>query len=377
MAGIYLHIPFCRKLCYYCDFHFVATLKYKEPMLKALKREIELRSHEWKDELFQTVYFGGGTPSVLSVEELKSLFVAIEENFQVADDAEITLEANPDDLNGEYLAQLANETPVNRLSIGIQSFSDSDLQLMNRRHTAAEAVQAVINAQQAGFYNLNIDLIYAVPGLSLEQWENNINTFLELKIPHLSAYHLGIEPKTVFDYLRRKNKISAIDEAVSQQHYQLLTNLMRKNHYQHYEISNFALEGYYSKHNNGYWKGHKYIGIGPSAHSYNGFRRSWNVSNNTLFCQSLLEEIGNHVSGETIDETMAYNEYMLTSLRTSQGASFTDIGRLFGTEKLTHTRNILQALAPGGNLILTDSGFSIKEHAWLVSDSLISEFFIT
>ncbi len=345
-------------------------------MLKALKKEIQLRSHEWKNELFQTVYFGGGTPSVLSVEELKSLFASISENYHVADRAEITLEANPDDLNSEYLSQLAHETPVNRLSIGIQSFSDADLQLMNRRHTAAEARQAVINAQQVGFYNLNIDLIYAVPGLGMEQWEANIRNFLELKIPHLSAYHLGIEPKTVFDYLRRKNKMTPVDEAVSQQHYQVLTDMLRSNNYQHYEISNFALEGFYSKHNTGYWKGEKYIGIGPSAHSYNGLQRSWNISNNTLYCQSVLDGIGNHASSEDIDETMAYNEYMLTSLRTSQGASFIHIEQVFGSERLKHTRRILQNLEKGGNFTLSDSGFSIREHAWLVSDTLISEYFI-
>lgn len=376
MAGFYIHIPFCKKVCYYCDFHFVATLKYKDQMLEAMQKEIVNRSQEWKETRFNTLYFGGGTPSVLSIDEIKRLIDTIFSNYYFIDDIELTLEANPDDLTKAYLKDLKSKTEINRFSIGTQSFHDEDLKLMNRRHTGVEAVNSIRNAQEAGFENLNIDLIYGVPGLTMEGWKSNIETFVELKAPHLSAYHLMFEPKTVFDHMRKKNKIQPVDDTISQRHYSLLTDELKWKGYRHYEISNFAMNGHFSKHNTNYWLGEKYIGIGPSAHSFNGATRRWNVANNTKYCSELESGSNDYFTVEELTETNRFNEYILTSLRTEYGADYTYIADHFGSQILDKLKQGIKRFKPEEHYQLTDKGFRLSESGWLISDFIMRELFI-
>lgn len=375
MAGFYVHIPFCRKVCYYCDFHFVATLKYKDEMLKALHREIELRSKEWQGTTFETLYFGGGTPSVLSVEEIKQLCDKIFEHYRFNNAIEFTLEANPDDLNAKYLKALSNQTNINRLSIGTQSFRDKDLKLMNRRHNGSEAIDSIKNAQNIGFSNLNIDLIYGTPGLSEQGWRENIETFLRLQAPHLSAYHLAFEPKTVFDHFRKKNKLQPVEDSISQKHYAILTETLKANEFSHYEISNFAKQDAYSQHNTNYWLGSKYIGIGPSAHSFNGNTRCWNVANNTQYCKNVLSGNSEYQTTEELTKTDRFNEYLLTSLRTHWGVDYAKIEDTFGSHKLRYLQNTLQKFKEQEQYTFTSKGFKLNEQAWLISDYIIRELF--
>jgi oxygen-independent coproporphyrinogen III oxidase len=375
MAGFYVHIPFCRKVCYYCDFHFVATLKYKDVMLKAILEEIKLRSPQWNHVLFDTLYFGGGTPSVLSAEELNRLTDQITKYYNFSHNIEFTLEANPDDLTEIYLKQLKGATNINRLSIGTQSFHDKDLRLMNRRHTGEEAYNSIYNAQQMGFHNLNIDLIYGTPGLTNAEWEENLLKFVELNVPHLSAYHLRFEAKTVFEHMRKKNRIIPVDEDISQQQYTILINKLRQNNYKHYEISNFAKEGHFSKHNNNYWLGGHYLGIGPSAHSFTGEKRSWNIANNTRYCKSILEDSNDYYTVEELSLTNRFNEYIITSLRTFWGLNTEYIKQTFGEMYVGHTLKVLDKLATDQHFVKTEKGFALKESGWLISDFIMRELF--
>lgn len=375
MAGFYIHIPFCKKVCYYCDFHFVATLKYKDQMVDAMLKEIELRSKSWNKEEFQTLYFGGGTPSVLSVDEINRLVTKIYKNYKFSSKIEFTLEANPDDLTPEYLKSLKENTTVNRLSIGTQSFRDVDLKTMNRRHSGEEAYTSIKNAQDKGFTNLNIDLIYGLPGLTDVAWEDNIAKFLELEAPHLSAYHLSFEPKTVFDHLRKKNKLHPVKDDISQSHYKTLISSLKRNGFQHYEISNFAKDDYYSNHNTNYWLGASYIGIGPSAHSYDGTQRSWNVSNNTKYCKDILAEKDSFYTTEELSISDRYNEYILTSLRTHWGVNVGLIGQRFGENYSSHLRDTIQRFSEGEHYEKTDIGFKLSEKGWLIADFILRELF--
>lgn len=375
MAGFYIHIPFCKEVCYYCDFHFVATLKYKDQMVEAMLKEIELRSKSWNHEEFQTLYFGGGTPSVLSIDEINRLVTKIFERYNFSSTIEFTLEANPDDLTPDYLKSLKKSTPVNRLSIGTQSFRDVDLKTMNRRHTGEEAYSSIKNAQDIGFSNLNIDLIYGVPGLTDAAWEENISKFLALDIPHLSAYHLTFEPKTVFDHLRKKNKLHPVKDDISQSQYKTLISSLKRNGFQHYEISNFAKEGYYSNHNTNYWLGASYIGIGPSAHSFDGKQRSWNVSNNTKYCKDILAENNSFYTLEDLSISDQFNEYILTSLRTHWGVNIEFIAQRFGERFTNHLLNTIHKFNEGEHYEKTDIGFKLSEKGWLIADYIMRELF--
>lgn len=375
MAGFYIHIPFCRKVCYYCDFHFVATLKYKDAMIDALIREIESKAADWEGVEFKTLYFGGGTPSVLSVDEISRISDTVFKHYQFNNEIEYTLEANPDDLTSEYLRQLKKQTSINRLSIGTQSFHDADLKIMNRRHNGTEAITSIKTAQDTGFLNLNIDLIYGVPGLSNEGWRSNINQFLKLEAPHLSAYHLTFEPKTVFDHMRKKDKLQPVNDSISQEHYGLLIQQLKESGFTHYEISNFAREGHFSKHNNSYWLGDKYIGIGPSAHSFNGNSRIWNVSNNTKYTKSLLESNSDYFTVENLSITDRFNEYILTSLRTQWGVDVQHISDEFGKIYADYFTAKINAFNEGEQYIKTAKGYKLTEEAWLISDYIIRELF--
>lgn len=375
MAGFYIHIPLCRKVCYYCDFHFVASLSKKDSLIDSILIEIEQRSQEWADSSFSTIYFGGGTPSVLSIDEINTITSQIEKYHNIDDSIEFTLEANPDDLTPGYLERLKNDTKVNRLSIGIQSFHDRDLKFINRRHNGEQARLSILNTKKAGFSNITIDLIYGIPGLNNNEWEKNIMTFIELDIPHLAAYHLSIEPKTVFGVFQKRNKIQAIDEDISVQQYNLLTSILSKQGYEHYEISNFAKNGMSSKHNTAYWQGKKYIGIGPSAHSFDGNNRRWNISNNTRYCQSLINNLQDYYESENLSVNDRFNDYLLTSLRTIWGANLGFIKKEFGEQYYRHCSNKIEKYSDSEQITLREDNFRISEKGWLVSDAILSDFF--
>ncbi|TZF86134.1 radical SAM family heme chaperone HemW (plasmid) [Pedobacter sp. BS3] len=330
MAGIYLHIPFCKKACYYCDFHFSTSLKYKPEMLQAMKKELALQKDYLSGQEIQTLYFGGGTPSILDAEDIQSLMDEVNRYHSVAADAEITLEANPDDLTPQKVKAL-RRTPVNRFSIGIQSFFDEDLRWMNRAHTSAEADSAIKRVQDAGFENITADLIYGYPLLSDDKWKSNMHNLLQLDIPHLSAYSMTVEPRTALASFIRKGKQQAMNDAQSSSQFLLLSDTLTGAGFEHYEISNFARPGRYSQHNTNYWRGVPYLGIGPSAHSFNGISRQWTVANNARYMEAIEQ---GRVSAETELLTIEnrVNEYIMTSLRTIWGMNLDKIHSDFGTD---------------------------------------------
>jgi oxygen-independent coproporphyrinogen-3 oxidase len=376
MAGLYIHIPFCKKACYYCDFHSVASLKDKSELLQALRKELILRKEEWISHTFDTIYFGGGTPTVLSVEEIQQLILTIFENYTFENNLEFTIEANPDDLSSSYLDNLRKKTPVNRLSIGIQSFHDGILKFLNRRHNSTQALESIIHAKNAGFTNITVDLIYGIPGLTETEWKKTLNLFFSLNINHLSAYHLGIEPKTVFSVWQKKGKFIPIKEEESIKQYETLITTMKQNEFQHYEISNFAKNKQFSKHNTSYWNSVPYLGIGPSAHSYVNNQRRWNISNNSKYIVSILNNRNDYFEQETLSLQDQFNDYILTSLRTSQGLNISYIRDNFGTKHYNHCLNVYRRMKESNNIILDNEKLYISEKGWFVSDYLISEFFI-
>ncbi|MHB8206502.1 radical SAM family heme chaperone HemW [Mucilaginibacter sp.] len=317
MAGIYLHIPFCKQACHYCDFHFSTSLKYKGELVEALIKEIQLQKKYLNGESIDTIYFGGGTPSLLSETEISLLINTITGLHSVAADAEITLEANPDDLDKAKLLAL-RQTPINRFSIGIQSFFDEDLQWMNRVHRANEAESAVKRAQDMGFENITVDLIYGYPLLTDQKWKFNTDKVFELNVPHVSAYSMTVEPRTALASFIKQKKQTAMNDEQSAAQFTFLMDAMQTKGFEHYEISNFCKPGFYSRHNSNYWKGVKYLGIGPSAHSYNGETRQWNIANNTKYMQGLGSGM---IPAETeiLSDIDKLNEYIMTSLRTSWG----------------------------------------------------------
>ncbi len=373
MAGLYVHIPFCRQQCNYCDFHFTVSFKQKERILAALKQEIKQREEEAENIIYQSVYIGGGTPSVLSADELEDLFSLLHKHYKIESRAEITIETNPDDLKKDFLKSLKNSTPVNRLSIGIQSFHDKDLHLMNRLHTSAGALKSIEDSKAAGFNNISLDLIYGFPSTSDTDWRNNLRILEKLKIPHFSAYHLTIEPKTVFAYYRKKGMIKEISEEESLSQFETLMEFASQAGYEHYEISNFAKPGFYSKHNLGYWTQKPYLGFGPSAHSFNGIKRRWNVANNTLYIQAIEKGMPDYYSWEEIDTSKAYNEYVLTSLRTIWGIDLDYLEKWFGEDFLKLCLLEAEKFLKSGELILEDRKLCLSNEGKLIADYVISE----
>jgi oxygen-independent coproporphyrinogen-3 oxidase len=279
LAGVYIHIPFCKQACYYCNFHFSTSLRLKDVLIPAILKEIELRSIHADNEVIQTIYFGGGTPSLLSMDDINAILSSLNKNFNISDSAEISLEANPDDITIEKLNGWRN-AGINRLSIGIQSFIERDLQWMNRAHNVSQALSCIHLARESGFNNFSIDLIFGVPGLSNSEWENNVQTVIDLQVPHISSYALTVEPKTALQKMIVTKKKENVNADIQAEQYHILMKKMNEAGYEHYEISNFAKPGFRSRHNSSYWQSEKYIGIGPSAHSYNGKERMWNKANN-------------------------------------------------------------------------------------------------
>jgi len=339
MSGIYIHIPFCKQACHYCDFHFSTSMKKKEDMLLAIAKELKMRKNESASEQIETIYFGGGTPSVLTLEEINFLIETVYENYSVSDTPEITLEANPDDLSSEKILELS-KSKINRLSIGIQSFFEDDLQMMNRAHNSNEAI-ACLKESTKYFDTISVDLIYGIPGMSNEKWKQNIETALSFGIPHISSYALTVEPRTALYKLIQTGKIAAPDDEVAQEHFLILVEMLEASQFIHYELSNFAKENYFSRNNSAYWLGKKYIGIGPSAHSYDGVSRSWNVSNNTIYIKSITDTILPKET-EILSVTDRYNEYIMTGLRTVWGVSLVRIETEFGNQYLKYLQKQVQ-----------------------------------
>lgn len=328
MSGIYIHIPFCKQACHYCDFHFSTSLKKKETLIQALITELELRKKAFDNVIVSTIYFGGGTPSLLSDEEIQAIIKAVYKNFEVAENPEITLEANPDDLTDAKIKELA-ASPINRLSIGIQSFFEDDLKAMNRAHNASEA-QACLEKATRYFDNITIDLIYGIPNMSLEKWQQNLDIAFQFGINHISSYALTVEPKTALDSFIKKGAYPPVNEALAQSHFNHLVAETKKQGFVHYEVSNFGKPHFFSKHNTSYWQGKPYLGIGPSAHSFLGKTRSWNVANNTKYIQAISQGELPETS-EVLSVTDQYNEYVMTGLRTIWGVSLDKIENDFGT----------------------------------------------
>ena len=331
MAGIYIHIPFCKQACHYCDFHFSTSLKHKTHLVKSINKELFLRKSELKSEFIETIYFGGGTPSLLSPDEIRSILKTIFNDFEVVLNPEITFEVNPDDIDENYL-KVIKKLGVNRLSIGIQSFFSNDLNLMNRSHDALQAEQ-VLELVSKYFKNFSVDLIYGTPGLTNEMWIKNIDTVLKYNTPHISSYALTIEKDTALSHFINKGIVKPVSDEQSQEHFQILVNKLIDVGFIHYELSNFGKPNKFSKNNSSYWNGGLYLGIGPSAHSYNGKTRSWNIANNLKYISSISKGILPS-DVEVLTKIDRYNERIMTGLRTMWGVSFIQIEKDFGKDYL-------------------------------------------
>lgn len=372
MAGLYIHIPFCKQACHYCDFHFSTSLKKKDEMVQALAKEIRMRKDEFADETVETIYFGGGTPSILPIADLKMLIDQVYENYTVAENPEITVEANPDDLSEERIIALS-ENKVNRLSIGIQSFFEEDLKLMNRAHNAAEAKKCLEIATKY-FDNITADLIYGIPGLTNEKWLQNIQTLLDLNIPHISSYALTVEPKTALQKFIKQGTVPQLDDAVAHEQFLMLVDILEANEFIHYELSNFGKENYFSRNNSAYWLGKKYLGIGPSAHSYDGTNRSWNIANNTIYIKALAENRLPHET-ETLTATDRYNEYVMTGLRTIWGVSLDKIRTEFGENMLHYLVENAQRYLDDEKLVLENNILRTTKKGKFFCDGIASDLF--
>jgi len=383
MSGIYIHIPFCKQACHYCDFHFSTNLKKKDEMVLALAKEIEMRKSEFQDEIVETIYFGGGTPSILQIADLKFLIDEVYRNYKVVKNPEITVEANPDDLMENRIIELS-KNKVNRLSIGIQSFFEDDLKMMNRAHNVEEAKSCLEIATQY-FDNISIDLIYGIPDssqngeqakqMSNEKWLQNIETALSFNVPHISSYALTVEPKTALHSFIQKGTIPQPNDEVAQEHFQILVDTLSKNGFIHYELSNFGKENYFSKNNSSYWLGKKYIGIGPSAHSYDGKNRGWNVSNNSLYIKS-IQENKLPIEIETLTKTDRYNEYIMTSLRTIWGISLERVEQEFGKTYLDYLNQQATKFIVNHLLFVNDNILRTTKKGKFLSDGIASDLFL-
>ncbi len=373
MAGIYIHIPFCKQACYYCDFHFSTSLKRKNELISSICKEIQLRKNEISGDI-KTIYFGGGTPSILKTEEINLIINEVYHNFKVEDNIEITLEANPDDLSEEKIIQLSR-SKINRLSIGIQSFFNTDLILMNRAHNHKEAATCLELATQY-FENISIDLIYGIPGLSDQRWVENLEKAISFGVPHLSSYALTVEPKTALKKQIDVGKVKPVSEKDSHRHYLILLAKMKKHGFVNYEFSNFGKEGFYSQNNMAYWQGKNYLGVGPSAHSFDGKKRSWNINNNIKYIHA-IQENKLPIEREVLTITDRYNEYLMTGLRTMWGVSISKIDLEFGKAFATYLlKQAEKPLEEGLLKIHNKDTLLITEKGKFLSDGIASNLFM-
>ena len=373
MAGIYIHIPFCKQACHYCNFHFSTSLVAKNDFIAALLKEIVLQAGYLQGEQVDTVYFGGGTPSLLSEAELLDILYTLRRYFTIRDDAEVTLEANPDDLSADALSALKSAR-INRLSIGVQSFFEEDLRWMNRAHNSSQSITCIEEAQKVGFSNISIDLIYGTPGLTDEKWYDNVQRAINFNIPHLSCYALTVEPKTALDHFIKTGKYTDVDAEQQARQFLLLMDWMEAADYEHYEISNFARPGRRSKHNTSYWKGKKYLGLGPSAHSFNGVSRQWNIANNALYIQSLQQgQVPFEI--ETLTPTQQLNEYIMTSLRTIEGLNIHYVTFHFGQDISDTIMRSAEKYKDAGNMHWDGERLRLTRAGKLLADGIAADLF--
>ena len=374
MAGIYLHIPFCRKRCHYCDFFKSTDLSQKARLIEGLKKELESRAFEFASEEINTIYLGGGTPSVLLIDELKDLLQTIRQNYRVSPEAETTMEANPDDLSQAILSAL-REIGFNRLSMGVQSFSESDLKLMNRRHGVMQAIQSVKWAKKAGFSNISIDLIYGLPNQTLEEWERNVRIAVELDVQHISAYNLTYHEGTVFYDRLKKGILKELPDELSLQQFEILISILKEAGFEHYEISNFCKPGLYSQHNSSYWKSKKYLGIGPSAHSFDLQTRRWNVSSVSGYLDG-IENNKPYSESEILTEQDRFNDYIITGLRTIWGISAEVIQAEFSDQYLVHFQKIRDGYLHSGHVLNASGKICLSPAGLFISDKIMADFMI-
>jgi oxygen-independent coproporphyrinogen-3 oxidase len=378
MSGVYIHVPFCKQACHYCDFHFSTQLGKKEAMVDALIKEIELRKEELPNELVETIYFGGGTPSILEIEEIERLIQTVYDHYNVIDQPEITFEANPDDLvssraQSRVLLSEYKKTGINRLSIGIQSFFEEDLRLMNRAHNAHEAENCIREAAKY-FDNISIDLIYGIPGLDHERWKSNIQKALDFNLPHISSYALTVEPKTALKKFIERGVVPNVDDEQAQEQFNMLMDMLEASGFINYEISNFGKPGFFSQNNTSYWLGKTYLGIGPSAHSFDGSNRSWNIRNNIKYIKSIeAGELPNET--ETLTQTDRYNEYVMTGLRTIWGVSLERIAAEFGAKYAKYLNQQSHKFLEQGLLFLEDGKLLTTKKGKFLADGIASDLF--
>lgn len=372
MAGIYIHIPFCKQKCSYCDFHFSTSLKYKSSLIDCLVKEIESKKELLKESI-SSIYFGGGTPSMLNNYDLIRLIEALQKNYTISQNVEITYECNPDDISKTKLSDIKN-AGVNRLSIGIQSFFEDDLKLFNRAHNSTQAKESILLSQDAGFDNITVDLIYGSPLLTQQKWENNLNLIGKLNIPHLSAYTLTVEPNTALHHQVKTNKINLPTDEQAIAQFKTLIEMTEGFGLNQYEISNFGKEDYYSYHNSNYWKGVEYLGFGPSAHSYINNKRFWNVSNNIKYIKA-INETKKYWEEETIDEITAYNEYILTRLRTIWGIEKNYISENFDLYIVNHFIKELAPYLKSSYLQVSNNKITLTKEGIFIADKISSDLF--
>ena len=378
MAGIYLHIPFCRQACHYCNFHFSVSRKQQKEFVESLQKEISIQknffNHEAvKTDNIKTLYFGGGTPSLLTFRELTQIMQTLQDNFTFDPECEITFECNPDDMSFDK-TEMLKSIGMNRLSIGVQSFHSADLRYMNRLHSPAQSVKAIENAQRSGFENITTDLIYGTPTMSKQQWKENIQKITSLSVPHVSAYALTVEKKTALDVFIRKGTAMPVKDEKAEEDFHILCNMMKERGYVHYEISNFGKPGFFSQHNLNYWNGTPYLGLGPSAHSFLPGIRQWNVSNTCKYIDSLKK---NRVpfEKEILSKTDQYNEYVMTSLRTMWGIEKQKINTNFDKKYETYLNHEASKQIIAGNLSETNTHFTITEKGRFFSDGIAASLF--
>lgn len=374
MAGLYIHIPFCKQACYYCDFFFSTRQEQRTELVRAISSEIALQKNYLNGESLETIYVGGGTPSILLDEELDQILNAVHANFSIAESREITLEGNPDDLTKEKLDYLFR-AGINRISVGIQTFDNAILKSLNRAHDNLMARGCIDDAKNSGFKNISIDLIYAIPGRSDEDWEKDINEAIALSPQHISSYSLTIEEKTVFGKWTKQGKMKPVDDDVAARQLALLIDILERSNYEQYEVSNFSKPGFQSRHNSNYWKNRIYLGVGPSAHSYNGESRQYNVSNNSMYLRSIQQEkVPSTV--EVLSREDKINEYLLTSLRTSWGADLKILREEYSWDIINKNWDYVQSLQTKGLIEIEDNILRLTRQGRFLADKIASDLFV-
>ncbi len=372
MAGIYIHIPFCRQACFYCDFHFSTNLKNQEAMVEAIVHELSYRSNYLTDEV-STIYFGGGTPSVLTKNQIAKFIQTIKKKFKLTSDPEITLEANPEDLTPNKLDEL-RKLGINRLSIGVQTFHDKELKWMNRIHDSKQAISSIKNARKAGFSNISLDLIYALPGNGHSLWKDELTKAVELDTEHISLYGLTIEDRTVFGNRKKNNQLIEMPEEAAADQYLHAISFLNSMGMDHYEVSNFAKPGYYSQHNLAYWSGRSYLGVGPGAHSFDGLSRQLNIRNNSKYLKA-IQNGESYFEIENLSKIQRMNEFILTGLRKKEGISFEEIRGTFGIDFLDIYSDILNQYDHQGLIELNENSMHLTSYGFLVADEMALRLF--